>query len=138
MKTRHGKQGLTLVETVIGLTIIAIAFYALIAVFITLLPRTAQIESLTKKTYLAQEKIEEFLARDFGSLSSEAETNFPGSFSNYKYQIAVTYVTTNELNTPVVGPTNFKNVKVRVWGGPVDPKVSVEVLSLVTSYEVIQ
>jgi len=131
------RRGLTIVETVIGLTIMAIAFYALIGVFVTLLPRSARIETINKKAYLAQEKIEEFLTRDFGSLSSTPETSFPGSFSDFKYSILVTYVTTSDVNTQVAGPTNFKNIKVFVWGGGVDPQLSVEVVSLVTSYEVI-
>lgn len=130
------RRGLTLVETVIGLTIIAIAFYTLISVFISILPRTAQVETLNKKSYLAQEKIEEFLARDFTAVTSVAATSFSGDFSSYRYQIDVSFVASTELNTPVPGPTNYKNVKVKVWGGPVDALGTVEVISLATTYEV--
>ena len=125
------RRGLTLVETVIGLTIIAIAFYSLISLFISILPRTAQVETLNKKAYLAQEKIEEFLARDFTAITSVGATSFSGDFSNYRYRIDVAFVASTELNTPSPGPTNYKNVKVKVWGGP-----AVEVVSLATTYEV--
>ncbi len=130
------KKGLTLVETVIGMVIIGIAFYLLIAVFVALAPRTAQVETLNKKTYLAQEKTEEFLARGFSGVASAPASSFSGSFSNYQFQIFVTYVATSDLNTAVGGPTNFRNVKVRVWGGPVEAAGTVEVVSLLTSYEV--
>jgi prepilin-type N-terminal cleavage/methylation domain-containing protein len=129
------KRGLTLVETVIGMIIIGIAFYLLIAVFIALAPRTAQVETINKKVYLAQEKIEEYLARGFSGVASVGATSFPGNFSNYNYQIVVTYVTTSDLQTAVGGPTSFKNIKVRVWGGPVDAAGTVEIVSLLTSYE---
>ena len=114
----------------------AIAFYALIWVFINTTPRTAMIEQLNKKAYLAQEKIEEYLSRPFTQITSVGATSFPGHFSDYQYQIIVNYVATNELNTPVAGPTPFKNVKVRVWGGKISPAATVEITSLVATYEI--
>jgi len=130
------RKGLTLVETIIGTIVIGIAFYLLIAVFITLAPRTARVETLNKKVYLAQEKTEEFLARNFSQTASVGAAAFTGNFSNFNYQIVVTYVATADLNTAIAGPSSFKNVKVRVWGGTVDSAGTVEIVSLVTSYEV--
>lgn len=127
---------MTLIETVIGLAIIGAAFYLLISVFIALTPRTSTVESINKKVYLAQEKIEEYLARDFANVVSVEAAGFTGDFTDYSYQIVVNYVATNELNIPVAGPTNFKNVKVKVWGGPVDSAATVEIVSLVASYEI--
>ncbi|MDD5382100.1 MAG: hypothetical protein PHH60_00365, partial [Candidatus Margulisbacteria bacterium] len=71
----------------------------------------------------------------FGNVTSVTPRSFTGNFSNYNYQIVMTYVTTSELNNPATGTTNFKNVKVRVWGGPVDQLGTVEIVSLVTTYE---
>ncbi|MEO0094171.1 MAG: hypothetical protein ABIK67_07965 [candidate division WOR-3 bacterium] len=130
------KLGLTLVETIIGMAIVAVAFYFLIWVFINITPRTALVENLNKKVYLAQEKIEEYLARPFTQVTSVGASSFTGNFSDYKYQIIVNYVATNELNTPVAGPTPFKNVKVRVWGGGIEPASTVEITSLVATYEI--
>lgn len=130
------KKGLTLIETIIGMVIITIAFYILIQVFINLTPRTATIEDLNKKTYLAQEKIEEFLARRFDQMSGEISGNFSGSFSNYNYKIVVTYVATSDLNTAVPGPTPFKNIKAKVWGGPLHPETTIEITSLMATYEI--
>lgn len=129
-------KGMTLIELIIGLTVIGIAFYLLISIFVNLVPRTALVETLNKKVYLAQEKMEEYLGRSFSSAESVAATSFTGSFADYKYQIVVTTVESTDLNAPVAGPTDFKNVKVRVWGGPVDAAGTVEIVSLVTSLEV--
>ena len=130
------RRGLTLIETIVGVSVIAIAFYMLIAVLVNLAPRTARVETINKKIYLAQEKTEEYLARRFDQAVSLGPAAFPGSFGNYQYQVVVSYVATSELNTPVGGPTDFKNIKVKVWGGPVDAAGTVEVVSLITSYEV--
>ena len=130
------QRGLTLVETVIGLTVIGIAFYILIAVFVTLSPRTIQVETLNKKVYLAQEKMEEYLARDFTAIASVAAASFTGDFSTYSYQITAANVNSSDLNTATSEATGFKNVKVRVWGGPIDSAAAVEIVSLVTTYEV--
>ncbi len=130
------RSGFTLIETIMGVVVIAISFYLLIAVLINLTPRTARVETITKKVYLAQEKMEEFLARGFAVAGNLGPSSFPGNFSNYQYQVIVTYVATNELNTAVGGPTPFKNVKVRVWGGPLDSFGTVEVVSLLATYEV--
>lgn len=129
-------KGMTLIELIIGLTVIGIAFYLLISIFVNIVPRTALVETLNKKVYLAQEKMEEYLTRSFSSTESVAATSFTGSFTNFKYQIVVTTVESTDLNAPVAGPTGFKNVKVRVWGGPVDAAGTVEIVSLVTSHEV--
>jgi prepilin-type N-terminal cleavage/methylation domain-containing protein len=131
----HYRKGLTLIETVIGLAIIGIAFYSLMAVFVTLAPRTARIESVNDKVYLANEKMEEYLTRSFAQLANVSATPLTGTFSDYNYQIVVTYVATSDLNTAVGGPTQFKNVKVRVWGSKPDTSATVEVVSLVSSYE---
>jgi len=128
------KPGLTLIETIVGMTVIAIAFYSIIAMFITLAPRTARVESINKKVYLAQEKMEEALARGF-SVGSSGPAALAGSFSNYTYQVLVSSVEAGNLDSGVAGPTLFKNVKVRVWGGSLDQTGTVEVVTLATSYE---
>jgi prepilin-type N-terminal cleavage/methylation domain-containing protein len=130
------KNGFTLIELAISITIMAIAFYLLVTVFTTFAPRTVTVEMINRKTYLAQEKMEEHLAKSFASVASVSATSFTSPSSAYTYQIIVTYVATSDLNTPVAGPTPFKNVKVRVWGGTIDASKSVEVVSVISSYEV--
>lgn len=129
------KKGLTLIELVIGMVVIIIAFYALIVWLANLAPRSVEVEVLNKKSFLAQEKIEEVLAKSYVNTTSVATPgSFTGAFSGYKYQIIVTNVAANDLNSPA--SSNFKNVKVRVWGGPIDSMGTVEIVSLAVTYEV--
>lgn len=127
---------MTIIELIIGMVIIGVAFYLLISIFIAIAPRTARVETIDKKIYLAQGKMEEFLARPFSLISNEGPSAFTGNFSNYSFRINVAYVAATDLNTPIAGPTNFKNVKVQVWGGATERTASVEVTTLVTSYEI--
>ena len=60
------KQGFSLIEMVIAIVIIGIAFYALISVFITVAPRNVNVEDITKATHLAFEKMEETTVKNFG------------------------------------------------------------------------
>lgn len=130
------RRGFTLVETIIAVTIISITFYLFIAsLLMAMSAHTGQVEAFNKKVYLAQEVIEEHLCHDFTHVVSVGATSFSGAFSAYKYQILVSYVATMELNVPAAGTTKYKNVKVRVWGGLVEPAVTVEIVSLATSYE---
>ncbi|MFA6432056.1 MAG: type II secretion system protein [Candidatus Margulisiibacteriota bacterium] len=130
------KPGFTLIETIMAIVIISILFYTLIAIFVTIIPRAQKLESIDKKIYLAQEKSEELLSRSFATIANVAATSFSGDFSNYYFSVDWTYVASTELNTAVVGPTNFKRVKISVWGGPENNSPTIEVITLVTSVEV--
>jgi prepilin-type N-terminal cleavage/methylation domain-containing protein len=131
------RKGLTLIEIIMAMVIIGIAFYTLIAIYITLAPRNIRVENINKKVYLAQEKMEEYLTRPFALIQTvNPKVYETPSFGQYAYSIVVTYVATSDLNTPVGGPTPFKNVKVRVWGGPLDSWGTVEITSLGVTYEV--
>lgn len=128
------RPGFSLVETVVGLTVIAIALYILIAIFINLAPRTARIETMEKKGYLAQEKMEENIPRGFTGIATLSAAAFPDSFSSYRYRVVWTYVATGDLSASVPR-SPFKKVSVLVWGGPVDQAATVEITTLVATYE---
>lgn len=136
MKRSKGKPGLTLIETAIGVVIISIAFYALIAVLIDLAPRSVTMESVDRMTFLAQEKMEEYLARGFTSVTNEAPAVFGGIFSNYQYEVTADYVYPDDLDTPVALPTQLKNVKVKVWGEGATAVGTVELVTLVMTSEI--
>jgi len=131
------KNGFSLIELVIGMVIMALAFYSLISVFMLTAPKTAQIENINKKVYLANGKMEEYLARTFAQATSGETTGpFTGNFSEYNYKIVVTYVSSRDVNTTTREVTNYKKVRTLVWGGNLDTSKTVEVVTLVTSYEI--
>ncbi len=128
------KKGLTIIEVIMAMVIIGIAFYTLIAIYVTLAPRDVRVENINKKIYLAQEKAEEFLAKPFTEAATVGATAFPGNFGEYSYRIFVTRVATDLATPSSTAP--FRKVQVQVWGGPVDTLGTVEITGLLASYEV--
>ena len=126
------RAGFSLIEMVIAIVIIGIAFYALISVFITVAPRNVNVEDITKATHLAFEKMEETTVKNFTGVATVSATSFTGDFSQFQYQVVVDYVTSTEPDVVAVGATSYKRVKVRTWGGL---SGTVELVTLVTTYE---
>lgn len=125
-------RGFSLIEMVIAIVIIGIAFYALISVFITVAPRNVNVEDITKATHLAFEKMEETTVKNFTGVATVSATSFTGDFSQFQYQVVVDYVTSTEPDVVAPGATSYKRVKVRTWGGL---SGTVELVTLVTTYE---
>ena len=128
------RKGMTLVETIMAIVVIAIAFYTLIAVYATVSQRNGKIETIDEKLYLAQEKMEEYLALPFSSVVTVNPTTFESvNFRDYRYQIIVTTVATSDLST-AVGASPYKKVRVQLWGGQYDATGTVELTSLAVKY----
>ena len=126
------RPGMSMIETVMAITIIGIGFYTLISVFVTLAPRNFNVENINKKVYLAQGKMEEYLAKGYYVASVGATTFETASLKSYSYKVIVTTVATNNLDSQVAS-SPFKNVKVDVWGGPIDSSGTVELVTVVGS-----
>ena len=128
------RPGMSMIETVMAIVIIGIGFYTLISVFVTLAPRNFNVENINKKVYLAQGKMEEYLAKGWYVTGVGATTFETASLKNYSYKVIVTTVATNNLDSQVAS-SPFKNVKVDVWGGPVDAAGTVELVTVVGSVD---
>jgi prepilin-type N-terminal cleavage/methylation domain-containing protein len=129
------KHGMTLIEVIMAVVIIAIAFYTLIAVYATTSQRNVTVETINDKLYLAQEKIEEYLTLPIASIVSVNPTTIEAAnFRDYKYRILVTMVATSDLTT-VVASSPYKKVSVMVWGGqPTTVMGTVEVDTLAVGW----
>ena len=126
-----GRKGFTLIELTIAIIVVAIAFYAIISVFVSVAPRNVNAEDLSKASYLANRILEERSTKTFSSVTSEATTAFSAPFSNFNYQVNVNYVSTSEPDNASVGPTILKKLSVKCWGGM---SGTVEVITLVATY----
>lgn len=127
------KRGFSLIEIIVAVVIMGIAFYALITVFTIVVPRDVNARTLTLGTHLANRKMEETTLKSFTAVASTSATAFPSPFENYYNQVIVNYVTTAEPDVVAAGVTNYKRVKVRVWG----PQLNIlEAVTIVTTYEV--
>ncbi|MBI5701648.1 prepilin-type N-terminal cleavage/methylation domain-containing protein [Candidatus Saganbacteria bacterium] len=126
-----GRQGFTLIELIISIVVVSISFYAVISLFISVAPKSINVESWSKAAFLANRVLEETVAKDFNNISSVAATSFASPFSNFEFQITVDYVTTSEPDVVSAQATPYKRVKVRVWGGI---GAQAELVNLVTNY----
>jgi len=108
------KSGFTLIEVIISMLVIAIVMYALIAIFINTGFKGADIDAFTVAQSLAEGKIEESMAKSFGSISSEVETSFSADLSNYTYEIVVNYVSPEALDVPAGSITDYKKVTILI------------------------
>lgn len=108
------KRGFSLVELIIALVLLAIIMYGALAIFINSGVKGVNVEVFSVAQTLAEDKLEEVMSRDFGWVSSEAQTSFSGNLSSFSAQLIVSYVASGELNTGVVGPTDYKKVTVQI------------------------
>lgn len=108
------KRGFTIVEVVISLLIIAVVMYASISIFITSSVKGVNVDIFTAAQTLAEDKLEEAMAKDFADVSSEAQTSFSGDLSEYSHEITVNYVSVEALDVPVVPATDYKKINVSI------------------------
>jgi prepilin-type N-terminal cleavage/methylation domain-containing protein len=126
-------RGYTLVELVMAIVIMSIAFYALINVFISIAPLDINVSTMTIGTHLLNQEMEAVSIRKIANVVSVDATAFPSPYSNYNYGIIVDYVTTAEPDVATTETTGIKRVKVRVWG----PKLyTLEAVTIIATDEV--
>lgn len=123
------KNGFTLIEMVIAIVVISIAFYSIISVFMSLSPKNVNMEDFTKAANLSNRVMEETLTKNYADIVSQPAANFSAPFQNFRYLINVTNVSTADLNVPDDSP--FKKVDVFVWGGL---GATVEMTTVVATY----
>jgi len=114
------KRGFTLVEIIISIGIISIAFYTLISVFGDTTFKNVGSQQLLTAEFLAEQAMEEFTAegKDWNTdLISREATGFGGEFSDFYNRVNVVCVDLSDLNQPAaVQPTNYKRIEVIVTG----------------------
>jgi len=113
------QKGVSLVELVITLVIMSIAFYALISVFSTVVPRNVNASAIITGTHLLNEKMEENTLRGnpYGHTFYEATDPYPfqAPFSSFHYYVSFVVLGDTYLDKwGTVIP--FQMLRVRVWG----------------------
>jgi prepilin-type N-terminal cleavage/methylation domain-containing protein len=122
------RAAFTLVEIIVAVMVIAIIMYAGIAIFITSGVKGVNVEVYTIAQTLAEDKLEEFLGRSFDLVSAEAETDFSSDLAEYSYEIIVAYVSSEALDQPVGGPTDYKRVRILIRHPQLANPTSLEVI----------
>jgi Tfp pilus assembly protein PilV len=111
-------KGFTLIETVISILVIGIAFLGLVAVVTGVLTNATRDEGMAIATMLAREEMERVTRLSFSSVLDEhrdSPVSFGGNFSNYLWQVRVDAVPVDIANDPTM--TDYKQVEVRVTNG---------------------
>jgi prepilin-type N-terminal cleavage/methylation domain-containing protein len=108
------RKGLTLIETIISIVIIAIVMYAGISIFITAGFRGVDVEVFTVAQSLAEGKLEEVIAENFDNINDISETSYAGDLSSFSYEVVVDYVEGTALDAPVAYSTDYKKIRVLI------------------------
>lgn len=126
-------SGLTLIELVLSIVIIAICFIPVAAIYQNVLNRLYMTRVTAVANALAEEKADEVLGEDFDDVTDESLTSFPSPFSDYSYEIIVHYVNFGALNTSVdPTETEYKNIEVRISHSEIG---TLSLVTLRTDYE---
>lgn len=131
MKLKNG-AGFTLVETVISIVIIGIAFTGLLAVFTGVFTNAVYDDLMTVATMLTKGEMERVKGLSFANVSDENRDSpaaFSGNFSNYSWQVRVDPVPEDIADDETM--TNYKQVEVRVTN---DIAGQVSLKTIVTNY----
>ena len=103
-------KGFTLIETIISIVVIGIAFLGLVAVFTSVFTNATRDEVMAAATMLAKGEMERVTGEGF-SVSADSGT-YSGNFSDYSWEVLVSAVPTAIANDP--GMTNYKQIEVVV------------------------
>ena len=126
------KKGLTLIEIIIAILIVGLAFYSIIKVFAAVMPQNFKTEDISRATFLANMVMEETTVKSFSSISSVSQTSFSSPFAQYKYKVDVAYLSESDPSVTSVSTTDVKRVITSVWGQFLN---TVEVFTIVGTYE---
>lgn len=108
------KKGITLIEVIISIVVIAIIMYSSVQVFVSSGAKGANVEVFSVAQSLAENKLEECIGKSFAYISSEAQTSFSSPLNSYSYQIVVNYVSKEALDASVGYTTSYKKITVQI------------------------
>ncbi len=124
-------RGLTLVELILTIIIIAICFIPVSVIYQQVLGNAHRTRVIAVAESLASSKLDEVLGDGFASVSDESSTSFSSPFTDYSYEVEVDYVAAADLTTAVVGPTEYKRIEVKVTHSEIG---TMTLTSLLTSH----
>ena len=125
-------KGFTLIETIISIVVIGIAFMGLLSLFTAVYTNAVRDEVMTIATMLSKGEIERVKGLSFADVSNEnrdSPVSFGGNFSNYSWQVRVDVVPVSIASD--AGMTNYKQAEARVSNNMIG---YVSLKTIVTNY----
>lgn len=115
LNLRPGQKGVTLVELIIIMVVIGIAFPTIISPFLTSVKGAVQVETYSRMSYLASQHMELTLSQDHSTWWTALPTSTPTTVTldgvNYTLSRTLTYVDQNLAST---GGTPSSYIKIVV------------------------
>lgn len=108
------KRGFTLIEVIISIIILGVILTPFSAMVANIIRQNVYSQAQATAAALAEGELERVTNLRFSAVSAEAPAAFSAPFSAYTHAVAVDYVASSDLNTPVVGATDYKRVQVSV------------------------
>lgn len=113
-KTLNINKGFTLIEVLVAITVIAVGIFAMMNVVMVTISGNAESKNYTVATNLAQQKMENILNFDYGTITtSNPEIGTYTTFTDYRYTHSL-MVTIDEDN-PIA---NAKMITVNTYWNP--------------------
>ena len=114
MRLKKAKSGFSIIEIIALVVVLAIVLTPFSILVVNVMQRNAQSQAMATAVSLAEAEMERVTGLRFSGVANAAATAFSAPFSAYSCEIVADYVNSGALNTPVVGPTDYKRVQVKV------------------------
>lgn len=114
---KYKRNGFTLIEVILVMIILGVCLTPFCILIVNVVQKNVLSQAQATAVALAEREIERVTSLRFSAVDDAAEAAFASPFNNYSYQVIADYVNTNDLNTAVAGPTDYKRVQVRVANG---------------------
>lgn len=108
------KKGFTLIETVIFIVLMGIIMTPVGLLISNLVVQNSKSQIWATVISLAEGEMERVTGTRFSAVGDEAVSAFASPFTSFTKEVVVDYVNANNLDTSVVGPTDYKRVQIKV------------------------
>lgn len=126
------KGAFSLVEVILVVLILDITLTPVSILIMNVFIQNPSPQGLAVPVGLAEGQMERITSLRFSSISSDSLHVFSAPFLAYGYQVTADYVNPTALNTAVVGPTDYKRVRLDIIKNASSQNV-LSLISLVTN-----
>jgi Tfp pilus assembly protein PilV len=123
------RQGFSVIEAIVVIVVLAIALVPFGLAILNILTKNIAPQALATATALAEMELERVLALRFSAINDVAKASFASPFGAYQSEVLVDYVDAGDLNTAVIGPTNYKRIQIKVTNDIIPEAVSITTLA---------
>ncbi|MCU0651875.1 MAG: type II secretion system GspH family protein [Candidatus Omnitrophica bacterium] len=106
-------RGFTLIETIITMIVLSIVLIPFSVLTTNVIVKNTRSQAAATAVALAEGEMEWVTSLRFSAVVDEAAA-FSSPFTAFTKEVVVDYVNSLAFDTPVIGPTDYKRVQIRV------------------------